>query len=66
MYVPYWQSSMYLCIYVSMYVSMYVYLCMYMYSMTVSVVSVQYNCPLLATSCPSFSVCFPCSSPIPG
>ena len=22
--------------------------------------------PLLATSCPSFSVCFPCSSPIPG
>ena len=24
------------------------------------------RCPLLATSCPSFSVCFPCSSPIPG
>ena len=23
------------------------------------------RCPLLATSCPSFSVCFPCSSPIP-
>ena len=24
------------------------------------------RCPLLATSCPSFSVCFSCSSPIPG
>ena len=36
----------------------------FFYTWALSILSRR--CPLLATSCPSFSVCFPCSSPIPG